>query len=118
MEEYQKRKLLEAGIDVDSGMERFLENEELYLKFLMKFPADENYQGILDTMEKNECSEAFRCAHTLKGLAGNLSFNYLYQSLIPFVEELRIGNWAGANELRPDIEKSYQVTVEALKALT
>lgn len=43
MNEENKKLLLEAGVDLDRTMERFMNNEGLYLKFLKRFPEDPNF---------------------------------------------------------------------------
>ena len=43
MDDTIKKQLTEAGVDLDKTMERFMNNEALYLKFLKRFPEDPNY---------------------------------------------------------------------------
>lgn len=62
-----------AGLDVVSGLERVMENAELYLKLLGHFFADHH-----DDMEKIHTIDtnrtgAIRILHSLKGSAGNIS---------------------------------------------
>ena len=42
------RALLEGvGIDVEDGLHRFLNNEDLLVRFLKKFPAEESYNQLV-----------------------------------------------------------------------
>ena len=74
MNEALRKKLLGAGVDPDSALERFMGNEGLYLRFAGRFLEDRNYEELLKAMEKGDTKAAFAAAHTLKGVSGNLSF--------------------------------------------
>lgn len=52
MEDHKKKQLTQAGIHVDDGLSRFMENEGLFLKFLGKFLQDTNYEGLVQAVEK------------------------------------------------------------------
>lgn len=67
-----KQKLIGAGIDYEGALHRFLNNEAMYEKFLMKFPDDTNYSSIMGLLAEGKYEEIFSFAHTLKGTAGNL----------------------------------------------
>ena len=43
MDKELKDKLEANGFDVDVTLQRFMNNEKLYFKFLKKLPADQNY---------------------------------------------------------------------------
>ncbi len=63
-----------AGINVDAGLDRTQGNRKLYLKLLNKFyesQADfvERFKASLTSKDKTESE---RCAHSLKGVAGNI----------------------------------------------
>lgn len=75
MDEMLKRKLAENGADVDGTLHRFMGNETLYLKFLLKFRDDANYRGLLESLDGENYEEAFKCAHTLKGVSANLGLD-------------------------------------------
>ena len=114
MTEQERNILNEANIDVEDAMGRFLDNEELYIKFLNKFTEDENFSKMREFLINNNVEDAFGCAHTVKGVAANLSVNGLYQAMIPFVEYLRDGNLTEAKNLFPEVEEAYQCAVHAI----
>lgn len=66
MNEENKKLLLEAGVDLDRTMERFMNNEGLYLKFLKRFPEDPNFAQMKENIAGGQYEEAFKNAHTLK----------------------------------------------------
>ena len=66
-----------------------LQNDALIEKFLIKFLADESYANILKNLEAQNLEEAFRAAHTLKGVAQNMGFDNLAESSSILTEALR-----------------------------
>ena len=72
MNEEGKMTLIEAGVDYDGALHRFLNNESMYEKFLVKFPDDVNYGNILRLQSEGKYEEIFSFSYTLKGTAGNL----------------------------------------------
>lgn len=115
MEEAKKRTLVEAGINIESGLNRFLNNEILYEKFLFQFPRDTNMEKLRQALLDGACKEAFHSAHTLLGVAANLSLESLYLVLRPLTEALRNRNINLANELIEDVENAYTSVLEVLK---
>lgn len=62
------------GIDIVSGLRNVMNNEQLYQRMLSKFcNSQRDFHHIFLTSEKNSDKDAaMRCAHTLKGNAGNI----------------------------------------------
>ena len=59
MDDTIKKQLTEAGVDLDKTMERFMNNEALYLKFLKRFPEDPNYAQLKEHISTGDYEEAF-----------------------------------------------------------
>ncbi len=79
------------GADYQATMERFLGNSAMYLKILEMLFLDDNLEKLADSIEKNNLTDAFAAAHTLKGVAGNLGLTPLYHAVCAIVEPLRAG---------------------------
>ena len=75
MDENFKQQLKECGADVETTVKRFMGNEALYEKFVMKFLDDKNCEGIKSNLEKRDYKEVFNCAHALKGVSANLGLD-------------------------------------------
>ena len=60
------------GGDYDEAAGR-LRSDRLIQKILLKFPADPSYDLLVRSMESQEYGEAFRAAHTIKGVCQNLA---------------------------------------------
>ena len=78
MDENFRNQLEENGADVEGTLKRFMGNEALYMKFIMKFLDDKNFEGIKSNLEKNDFEGAYVSAHTLKGVTANLGLNPVY----------------------------------------
>lgn len=72
------RKLKEHGIDTDGVTERLGGNKMLYLTICKKFINDKSYPSIKKAFASGDLTEAQIQIHTLKGVAANLGFIYLY----------------------------------------
>ena len=95
------------GGDYDAVLGR-LPGEKFVQKFVLKFLNDGSYDLLLRSMEEQNYEEAFRAAHTIKGMCQNLDFTRLYRSSSALSEALRHGitrprpAGAGAHGLRAD----------------
>lgn len=102
--------------DYQSVIARLM-TEKLVSKFVLKFLNDGSYNNLVESLKAENTEEAFRSAHTLKGVCQNLSFTKLYQSSHEMTEALRENDMAKANELLPKVEADYLQTVSAIKSL-
>ena len=103
-----------SGINVNEGIGRFGGVASLYEKYLIKFPADKNFEKMCEALTARDVKTAFSYAHALKGLAGNLSLQSLYDSVYPLVEKLRGESLEGCEELLLPVTESYKKTVNAI----
>lgn len=93
-----------------------LRSDRLIQKFVMKFVNDSSYQLLLDSMASGDYEEAFRAAHTIKGVCQNLGFTPLLDSSSQLSEALRHGYTPEADSLVEQVSKNYQETVGAIRA--
>ena len=75
MDEKFRKQLEENGADVDTTVKRFMGNEAIYMKFIMKFLYDDNYDKLKANLKAGNFEETFNSAHTLKGVAANLGID-------------------------------------------
>jgi len=69
-------------INEEEGKKRVMNNGKLYAKLLTKFKADTNLEELAASAEAEDWEKARIAAHTLKGIAANLSLTELFnQSL-------------------------------------
>ncbi len=89
MNEAFRKQMEENGADVETTLKRFMGKEELYLKFIMKFQDDNNLEALLSSLDAQDYEGVFHSAHTLKGVAGNLGLNPVYDGASQICELLR-----------------------------
>jgi HPt (histidine-containing phosphotransfer) domain-containing protein len=69
-------------INAEEGKKRIMDNGKLYAKLLTKFKTDTNLSDLVTSASAQDWEKAQIAAHTLKGIAANLSLTELYnQSL-------------------------------------
>ncbi len=91
-----------------------LRSERLVTKFVLKFVDDGSYKLLCDSLDSGNIQEAFRAAHTIKGMCQNLSFDKLASSSSELTEALRAGDEAAARKLLPAVVSDYDNTVRAI----
>ncbi len=99
-----------------------LGNDALIERFARKFLNDGNFAKLRDSIEAGDYGEAFRAAHTLKGVCQNLSFQRLAASCGELTEELRHYETepvdAGrAGSLLDTVSEDYALVVDSLGLL-
>ena len=93
-----------------------LRSERLVQKFVLKFLTDGSYDLLCRSMEEQNYEEAFRAAHTIKGVCQNLSINRLQASSSRLCEALRGGYTPEADTLAEEVRADYAQTVAAIRA--
>ena len=91
------------GADYQNTLNRF-PNEAFIKKFVLKFLDDNSYANLKEAIAAGNVEEAFRAAHTLKASSA-------------ITEIFRAGELAGAKEAFEEVEKQYNITVNAIKAM-
>lgn len=84
-------------------------------KFSAKFLEDNNYAVLCSAIEQNNREEAFRAAHTLKGISINLGYERLYQAAAELTEALRTEWQDNTDILFEKVSEEYQNTVSAVQ---
>ncbi|MGN0794828.1 MAG: Hpt domain-containing protein [Aristaeellaceae bacterium] len=98
---------------------RRLMSPKLVEKFIIKFLSDGSYATLCAAMAAGQRPEAFRAAHTIKGICQNLGFGNLLRSVEPLTELLRPQAESipdGAAALLSQVQKDYDGTVLAIRA--
>ena len=108
MEKALKAALLDLDVNLEEAMERFIDDEELYLTCLLKYVKDDAFGRLGECIGKREYEKAFEYAHSLKGVSGNLGLKNIYGLICTMVENLRAGNYIS-------IEKQYEEVMNSLE---
>jgi len=98
-----------------------LPGEDFIARMAKKFLDDGSMDLLRDSVAKGDVKEAFRAAHTLKGVCGNLSFTKLGESSTILTDAMRdkesLSEVANLDELLAKVEEDYKLTVEAIGQL-
>ena len=100
-------------------VEKRLPGIHLIRRFIAKFLDDGSYPELCRAMEQGQTEEAFRAAHTLKGVSANLGFDRLTASSGELTELLRgrtDGIPAEAVPLLDIVRQDYELTADAIRA--
>ena len=94
-----------------------LHSEALIQRFTLKFLEDQSYLQLKQTLENKNYEDAFRSAHTLKGVCQNLSFDRLYEVSNELTELLRdrTGAQPGISEAMEKVTEVYERMIEEIK---
>jgi HPt (histidine-containing phosphotransfer) domain-containing protein len=76
-------------VDFEEGVKRVMNNTKLYAKLLGKFKADTNLADLFAHLEAGDLEKAQVSAHTLKGLAANLSLTELFQRTLDLETQIK-----------------------------
>ncbi len=118
MDSKTREALEAAGINYEMGLDRFMGNELLYEKFLLKFLTDTSYQNFVDNMKNGDMAQAERSVHTLKGTAGNLSLDPLFNAADAMVKAIRSdASGEKQQELYAELNKVYEAVCDVIKQL-
>lgn len=96
---------------------RFMGNENLLKKFVKNFPDDPTYGRLCEAMESQDWPQVEMFAHTLKGVAANLSFTKLFQSSADLVNAIRRQETGNADGLFQKVQTTYQEVVQDISGL-
>lgn len=106
----------QMGADFDNVLGR-LGNEQMVQRFALKFLNDTSYQTLEETLKEKNVEQAFRAAHTLKGVCLNLGFDNLFTVSSELTERLRAGELDGTEELFEKVKEQYEITVKAIRGI-
>ena len=96
-----------------------LRTDERIVKFLSRVVSDGSYQLLIDSIASNNVDEAFRAAHTLKGVCMNLSITRFAESssaLTELLREHRVIN-DEVMSLLEKVKEDYALTINAINQL-
>ena len=103
------------GANVEDAMERFNDNAELYERMLKRLPAATEKAQVKAAFDSGDYDAAEKGAHSLKGVAGNLSLDALYEGYSSIVELLREGKPSEAFELLQKTLELERPIIECIK---
>jgi len=96
-------------INVEEGVKRVMNNTKLYAKLLVKFKEDTNIKELEASLAAGDLGKAKGLAHTVKGIAANLSLIELQKQSIEIEAQIK------SESINPDqinvIKNVYNQTI-------
>ncbi|MCK9181432.1 MAG: Hpt domain-containing protein [Fibrobacteraceae bacterium] len=109
--------LKKAGADISGSLARFCQNEEMYLKFLKMFSANEEMPLLQIALKEENLQDIITYAHTLKGVSGNLGLTPLFELYSSIVNSGRANDLTKIKEIEPQLTARYKEFDKILKQL-
>jgi len=102
---------LSQYVDVEDGLNRIRKNKKVYRTVLSSFIQNTHYDDLSEQLARGDAEAARVTAHTIKGLAANLSLPMLLKQTLELQNRLKS---VGASGLpRPDeLGKAMAKTIE------
>ena len=96
-----------------------LRTDERVARFLQKVVDDGSYKLLCESIDTGNVDEAFRAAHTLKGVCGNLSITRFGESSSALCEYLRENRVIDDKvmSMLPQVKADYELTINSIKQL-
>ena len=117
------QKLMKQGKDaaeiyIQQGRQDLADAELAQVKVIEVYlPKQMSAEELEAALKEQNVKEAFRAAHTMKGVCQNLGFSNLYAPAVTLTETLRAGQLEGTAEQFAEVEKQYRITMAAIQAL-
>ncbi|MDO4458867.1 MAG: Hpt domain-containing protein [Clostridia bacterium] len=108
---------IELGGNYDEVCTR-LPSQSLVERFTLRFLDDKSFDELCTEIEAGHRAEAFRAAHTLKGVCANLAFTKLFNSASELTELLRPETDtvpAEAAALLENVRADYELTTATIR---
>jgi len=78
-------------IDFADGLKRVVNNTKLYVKLLAKFKSDNKLNDLEAAIASGDMEKARNVAHTIKGVAANLSLTELFKQSLALETQIKGG---------------------------
>jgi HPt (histidine-containing phosphotransfer) domain-containing protein len=76
-------------VDFAEGVKRVMNNAKLYVKLLTKFKTDTKLDDLEAALAAGEMEKAQAAAHTVKGVAANLSLTALFTQVLELETQIK-----------------------------
>lgn len=101
--------LKKLGVDIEGTLSRFVDDDEIYMKFLSRFPDEDRIGPVREAVAAKDNDALMRAAHKLKGVAANLGMTSLSEKAENIVSKLRNGVCEGFEEDMADVEREHEL---------
>lgn len=110
--------LREIGVDVDGTVSRFMNNSEIYVKFLTRYPDEDRVTPIHEAIAAKDYEKLLSAAHKMKGVSANLGMTELAARAADIVTKVRNGFYDSFEEDAAEVERLSNMVCEVIRAYT
>ena len=105
---------LKRYLNAETALARVRGNKVLYIRMLGMFTGSEEFGHFEDAIGSGDISKAADSAHTIKGMAGNLSLDAVAELSEKLMIELRAGGYDAATltEYREALVRTNEIIAE------
>lgn len=108
-----KRELADVGLDTEEMIARFMDSEDMFRKYFLKFfdSASDVVEQLRLAVREGDLAQIERSAHALKGLAGNIGLGGVFGPAQKIVNDLRAGK---TDSYEADFKQAYDAYATAV----
>jgi HPt (histidine-containing phosphotransfer) domain-containing protein len=99
-------------VNAVEGQKRVMNNFKLYHRLLAKFRAENNLDELAAALSAGDYEKAQGAAHTIKGIAANLSLSELYKQAVEI--EVQIKGKSVAPDAMDNLSACFAATLDAI----
>lgn len=103
------------GADIDEINERFLGDFGLYKRVLKKFIGSAKQFEVMPHFERGDNDQAMHCAHTMKGVTGNLALTPLYKGYCEITDLIKADKPDEARRVLEELLPVQEKFIECIK---
>jgi len=106
------------GVNAKKGMALLGNNAKLYVRLLTSFASKTMYEDFLDSLDTADCGVVREKAHALKGVAANLSLEFIYEMIMAIEMDAKNGILITKDDPRlPVLDETYKKTYATIQAI-
>ncbi|MBE6872397.1 MAG: histidine kinase [Ruminococcus albus] len=117
MNEKDILELENCGVDYREGLEKFMDEAELYEGLLVDFLTENTFDEAKKCLESGDRDGFIKAFHAMKSVTGTLSMNRLYRLCFDTVEAVRSGDEVRARENFGKAYSAYRRIAECISRL-
>ncbi|MCL2479973.1 MAG: Hpt domain-containing protein [Treponema sp.] len=102
-------------VDYDDGLKRVMNKTALYVKLLGQFKATAKMDELTALLSAGDMEKAQIQAHTIKGMAGNLSLIEMYKQILELETQIKARN-VDPGQIEK-VQQVYAATVQEVERI-
>lgn len=107
-----------AGVDTEKAISRFMGNQDLFISFIRRLPESMKFDEMRTYLEQQDEEAFYMAVHNLKGTAGNLGVQSIFECAQAILVELRTSNFQHSQKLNDLLSEAEAESKQLSKILT